>query len=327
MKYIKYPKYLYIIFVIIIILVSYLILQENFIEKKCIQKAHGTETEFLYPILKNISSSIELSYFCNNPYIITSMGTIKDNTKPYIFFNAEPNIINSNDFNTILKDKMCIACFITSTVPPSNEKTYYLPFLLCRGEHIFNSTPFERKYVNNERKKLAAYIAHHSPKHREEFFNLLRKKDSTVESLGKSLNTTNIALPHKWSDLPEIYKDYTFGFAMENTNENGYITEKIMNVFLGGAIPLYWGSSNVKEIFNKKAFIYINDFPSFDDCVNHIIELSKNRNLIQQMQNEPIFNYSSPLELWKYYDTPSPQWVVNISNQIIKRIHDISEHV
>ena len=322
MKDIKNPKYLYIISLIIIILVSYLLLKENFVEKKCIQKALGTETEYLYPILKNISSSIELSYLCNNPYIITSMGSIKDSTRPYIFFHAEPGVTNSNDYNTALKDKKCVACFITSTVPLINKKTYYLPFLLCRGEHIFNSTPFERKFVNNERKKLAAYIAQHSPKHREEFFNLLRLKDSTVESLGKSLNTNKVTLPGNWKDLPNIYKDYTFGFAMENSYEDGYITEKIMNVFLGGAIPLYWGSPKVKEIFNTKAFIYINDFPSFEDCINYIIEISKNRNVIRQMQNEPIFNYSSPLELWKYYDTPSPQWVVNISNEISKRIHD-----
>ena len=100
MKDIKNPKYLYIISLIIIILVSYLLLKENFVEKKCIQKALGTETEYLYPILKNISSSIELSYLCKNPYIITSMGSIKDSTRPYIFFHAEPGVTNSNDYNT-----------------------------------------------------------------------------------------------------------------------------------------------------------------------------------------------------------------------------------
>ena len=322
MKYKIYPKYLYIIFIIIVILVSYLLLKENFVEEKCIGKAFGTETEYLYPILKNIISNIKLSYFCDNPYIITSMGEIKDATRPYIFFHAEPGVANSNDYKMVLNDKKCVACFITSTEPVYNEKTYYLPFLLCRGEHIFNSSPFERKYTNKERNKLALYIARHSPKHREEFFKILRSKDSTVESLGESLNTNKVKLPSKWEHLPNMYKDYTFGFAMENSYEDGYITEKIMNVFLGGAIPLYWGSPKIKEIFNTKAFIYINDFPSFDDCVNYIIELSKNRNIIQQMQNEPIFNYNSPLELWKYYDTPSPQWVKNISNQISKRIHD-----
>ena len=114
---------------------------------------------------------------------------------------------------------------------------------------------------------------------------------------------------------------------MENTNEDGYITEKIMNVFLGGAIPLYWGSPKIKEIFNIKSFIYINDFPSFEDCANYIIELSKNKNIIQQMQKEPIFNYANPLELWKYYDTPSPEWVKNIAKEINTRMKNhFSQH-
>jgi hypothetical protein len=58
MKYKIYPKYLYIIFIIIVILVSYLLLKENFVEEKCIGKAFGTETEYLYPILKNIITYI-----------------------------------------------------------------------------------------------------------------------------------------------------------------------------------------------------------------------------------------------------------------------------
>jgi hypothetical protein len=104
MKYKMYPNYLYIISFIIVILVSYLLLKENFVENKCIQKAFGTETEYLYPILKNIISNIELSYFCKNPYIITSMGEIKDSDKPYIFFHAEPGVANSNDYKMVLKD-------------------------------------------------------------------------------------------------------------------------------------------------------------------------------------------------------------------------------
>ena len=310
---------------------------ENFIDKKCIQKAIGNETEYLYPILKNLNESIELSDTCINPDIITwfpingnesiSIDKIKEKNKPYIHFYSEPNIENSEDYKKVLNDNKCVACLVTSTVNKTiNKKTYYIPYFLCRGPYIYNSSPFERKYINNERNKLAAYIAHYSPKHREDFFKILRSKDNTVEALGESLNTNNINLPALWWELTDVYKDYTFGFAMENRIEDGYITEKIMNVFLGGAIPLYWGSSKVKEIFNTKAFIYINDFSSFEDCANYIIELSKNKNIIKQIQNEPIFNYTNPLELWKYYDTPSPEWVKNIAKEINTRIEDFSEH-
>ena len=38
----------------------------------------------------------------------------------------------------------------------------------------------------------------------------------------------------------------------------GYVTEKIVNAFLAGSIPIYWGSRAVLEIFNPESFIYAN---------------------------------------------------------------------
>ena len=140
--------YIFILLIIIILLITYLMINENYIDKKCVKKAVGTESEYLYPILKNLNESIELSYTCIKPYIITSMGQIKDN-KPYIFFNAEPGVKNLKDYKNVLQDKNCVACFVTSRENETvNDKTYYLPFFLCRGPQIFTSSPFERKYIN-----------------------------------------------------------------------------------------------------------------------------------------------------------------------------------
>jgi hypothetical protein len=40
---------------------------------------------------------------------------------------------------------------------------------------------------------------------------------------------------------------------MENKRANGYITEKILNTFLAGCIPIYYGTTEILNIFNKKA--------------------------------------------------------------------------
>ena len=60
---------------------------------------------------------------------------------------------------------------------------------------------------------------------------------------------------------------------MENKINKGYITEKIINAFYSGAIPIYWGCNSVVQFFNKKAFINVNDFKTFEDCVNYVIHL------------------------------------------------------
>ena len=45
----------------------------------------------------------------------------------------------------------------------------------------------------------------------------------------------------------------------ENSIENGYITEKIFNVFFARAIPIYYGPSDKFRYFNKDSFIEITD--------------------------------------------------------------------
>lgn len=55
----------------------------------------------------------------------------------------------------------------------------------------------------------------------------------------------------------EIMSKYKFALVMENTYREGYITEKILNAFQGGSIPIWYGGKHhALEIFNEGAFIY-----------------------------------------------------------------------
>ena len=60
-----------------------------------------------------------------------------------------------------------------------------------------------------------------------------------------------------WANI-RLYEDYRFVLAMENKSSPGYITEKILNAFLGGAIPIYYGTEEVFDVFNRDAFVYYN---------------------------------------------------------------------
>lgn len=59
-----------------------------------------------------------------------------------------------------------------------------------------------------------------------------------------------------WTSAHKLYVDYKFALVMENTKTPGYITEKILNAFIGGCVPVYCGTEDVFKIFNKDAFIY-----------------------------------------------------------------------
>ena len=53
-----------------------------------------------------------------------------------------------------------------------------------------------------------------------------------------------------------IYDKYKFALAFENiAGLNGYVSEKVFDVFTSGRIPIYWGASNIDEYLPKKSYI------------------------------------------------------------------------
>jgi hypothetical protein len=82
-------------------------------------------------------------------------------------------------------------------------------------------------------------------------------------------------------------KDFRFVFAFENDLFPGYVTEKVLEAWATGAIPLYWGSDPLGYI-NSEAIINLNDFDSFQHFINRVAEVNQNRDLWEQIASQPI---------------------------------------
>ena len=107
-----------------------------------------------------------------------------------------------------------------------------------------------------------------------------------VDSGGKLLN--NVGGPVK-SKL-KFQKNYKFSLAFENSSSNGYTTEKIIDCFAAGGIPIYWGDPLVEEVFNKKAFINGNCFKNYDELIEFIKKVDNNDKLYLKYIEEPMLN-------------------------------------
>ena len=311
--------------------------------KVYIKASNATESEALYPILKNIYPDSEIIFEkTKDPTKKYELSVVyndsDDISMPFLYYIGEvanhymlnDSALNTNNIMQMSNNIMQMSNNIYSLVTTKEKRvidmpnTVYLPMFLNVGPTIHTSNPFIREYTNNERPFLAAYIATHSPPHRDEMFKALHALDSTVDGLGSANHTKDIEMPGRndgWWNLSKVYKDYKFGFAMENTNEDGYITEKIMNVYRGGAIPLYWGTSKVKDIFHPDSFIYLNDYPSLEEAAKDIVLISKDEERLKKMVNAPIFKKNINPDYSKYYDTRSPQWVIDIANSIKSRLN------
>lgn len=70
----------------------------------------------------------------------------------------------------------------------------------------------------------------------------------------------------------EGLKDYRFSITIENGVHDNYFTEKILDCFLTGTIPIYRGCPNIGEFFNTKGFLIFDTEDELVDLVNNLTE-------------------------------------------------------
>jgi len=64
-----------------------------------------------------------------------------------------------------------------------------------------------------------------------------------------------IAGDHKSRCRYNVLVQYQYVLACENAQHNNYFTEKVMDAWLAGAIPLYWGAPNLDKFVPRDSFI------------------------------------------------------------------------
>jgi hypothetical protein len=69
---------------------------------------------------------------------------------------------------------------------------------------------------------------------------------------------------------------------MENTQREGYRTEKLLLAYLGGCLPIYYGSPKVFQIFHPNSFVFY-DVHQPDAALELIRLLEANDTLYEEM--------------------------------------------
>lgn len=63
-----------------------------------------------------------------------------------------------------------------------------------------------------------------------------------------------------------------FHICIENSKQNGFFTEKIIDCLITKTIPIYWGCDNIGDFFNTKGFFIANDTIDIINICNSITE-------------------------------------------------------
>ena len=123
---------------------------------------------------------------------------------------------------------------------------------------------------------------------RKEMYDALSGLDE-ISCGGNLFNNTN-ELKTTCNDDKILYlKHFKFNICPENSNAEGYVTEKIFQAIRSGSIPVYWGSNNDPEpdVVNKNAVIFWNEGGDNTNTIRLIEELTTSPKLYKEFYEQP----------------------------------------
>lgn len=240
----------------------------------------------------------------NDEYFEYLLEKLKE--KYEIIFSEEPDYLFCGCFsNEFLKYDCIKILFLGENISPDfNLYDYaigfdYLNFAdryLRYPIYVYWKKDFELAAHKHERsdeyflnkKKFCNFVYSNSDwneKIREEFFKKLSAY-KCVDAGGKVFNN----IGYRVGDKRAFQEEYKFAIVFENSSKPGYTTEKIINAYAAGNIPIYWGNRNIEEEFNPKSFINVFNFNSLEECIEYVEKVDSDDELYLQIQREPIFN-------------------------------------
>ena len=282
-----------------------------------------------YPPVRFTNKNIPIIYFSGEPFntpLEPNTTNNRRNAKYLEWGSVLNNNRNNKHFSYIPYVVFALRCVFNDKLY-INDKSEGEPTNLSNLLEITETSNFDNLYMqrifqNKDRKYFCAWCASKTNGTRDKLFNCMVENDSskTTHSIGKQYGKYPEYNMKKegqnWGSLDLLYQysDYKFAFAIENCVEDGYLTEKILNVFYSGAIPIYYGSKCVFNYFNKDAFIYVNDFESIEECVKHVTNLSDE--IINKMTKEPIFKNNELKDVMQFNHYPPNNYYRQLSNKV-----------
>lgn len=144
--------------------------------------------------------------------------------------------------------------------------------------------------------KFCAFINGNPTNNRLEFFNKLSKYKQ-VDSYGPFLNNVGGLFVRNEHDKINLLTHYKFTIAFENTFQDGYNTEKIIQPLAANCMPIYWGGKKYKDYFNTNKIICLNEESNnYDEVIEQIIALDNDQGRYNSIMQQPSINYDTVQE-------------------------------
>ncbi len=156
---------------------------------------------------------------------------------------------------------------------------YKSDFALAKKKHL------SADEILRQNRKFCSFVVSNDAgqKSRKEVFDLLSQYKQ-VDSGGRYLNNIGYCVPNKH----EFQSQYKFSMAFENCVHPGYTTEKLLQAFAAGTIPIYYGNPDIALELNEDAFVNCHRYSSFTEVLEQVKQIDADRQLYEKMLRTPI---------------------------------------
>lgn len=234
------------------------------------KERHTIPLQFSY-VYNLTEGEYDLSLLQDNSIIDYLDGKILiNNSKPIVAYVAEPpHLFNQKEVLKRVLDNYDKFDIILGW----EESLHSLPnYKFCPTTEVsqWNLLP-EKLNPNNfqiyNKTNLTSFIASNKnicPGHqfRLDCVNEVTVQNLKVDIFGRGINPISSKL--------EGLKNYYYSVAMENTETPFYYSEKILDCFLSGTIPIYYGCPNIEKFFNTDGIIIFNTKEELINIINNI---------------------------------------------------------
>lgn len=141
------------------------------------------------------------------------------------------------------------------------ENTYKVPIGGCHLEESEIGLKYQKTKLISMMYSNKKSVEGHNLRH-----EIAYKYSNLIDVMGSGVNG-------QYVKKIESCKDYAFSIVVENCKDGFYFTEKIIDCFLSGVIPIYWGSDYIGDFFNKEGFFTFNNLEELEYIISDFDKL------------------------------------------------------
>ena len=258
-----------------------------------------------------------LDFLNNSKYFIDHLNRIfKEKNYKFIIDTNNPDYVLYDAFgcqhiDSKYNNSIKIAYFSENIIPDFNDADYALsqahiiyfdryfkyPSFIWRLNNFknYNIVKIREEVLRHPiREKFCAAVISNNQSFSLFRLNFIKElnKYKKVDMGGLVFNNIGAQIKNKI----EFLSSYKFSISMENSEGDGYVSEKILESFIAGTIPIYYGNYMIDEYINPKAYILIKGEKDLKKKIEYIIKIDNDNELYKTLLNESIFVFNNIVE-------------------------------